>query len=293
MLSLITAWLTGIIWFGMEAASIGEAHSLAETWALLWPVASETRFGSVLAGRFALLGVAAILLPLERHRPRAGAAVAGLALILQADLGHAAAMGGRESAGLIATETLHLLAAGAWLGGLVPFMLVLSASSAPLAAIAARRFSPLGLSCVLILAATATAQGFELIGSAAGLIGTAFGRVALVKVALFLVLLAIAAFNRFRLTSAMATARGEWARRRMVQTVGAETFTGLLVVFAAGVLASLPPAMHMHMQQMPMQMGQPEAPLPGSPAQVIGSSPEGGPGTARPGTAGEGHVHAH
>ncbi|MBV8397595.1 MAG: CopD family protein, partial [Acetobacteraceae bacterium] len=167
------------------------------------------------------------------------------------------------------------------------------ASSAPSAAIAARRFSPLGLSCVLILAATAAAQGFELIGSAAGLFGPAFGRVALVKIALFLLLLAIAAFNRFRLTSTMATARGEWARRRTIQTVGTETFTGLLVVFAAGILASLPPAMHMHMQEVPMQMAQPEAPLSGSPAQFIGSPTEGGSGTTRPGTAGEGHVHAH
>ena len=146
---------------------------------------------------------------------------------------------------------------------------------------------------MLILAATAAAQGFELIGSVAGLFGTAFGQLALVKIALFLVLLAVAAFNRFRLTHTMATARGEWARRRVVQTVGAETFTGLLVVFAAGILASLPPAMHMHMQEVPMQMAQPEAPLSGSPAQFIGSPTEGGSGTTRPGTAGEGHVHAH
>ncbi|MBV8400063.1 MAG: CopD family protein [Acetobacteraceae bacterium] len=146
---------------------------------------------------------------------------------------------------------------------------------------------------MLILAATAAAQGFELIGSVAGLFGTAFGQLALVKIALFLVLLAVAAFNRFRLTHTMATARDEWARRRVVQTVGAETFTGLLVVFAAGVLGSPPPAMHMHMQEMPMEMAQPEAPLSGSSAQVIGSPTEGVPGTARPGTAGEGHVHAH
>jgi copper resistance protein D len=243
-LSLIAALGSGAVWFAMEAVSIGDAHSPAETLVLLWPVASDTRFGQVVVARFGLLLAAAVLLGLERGQPWAAAAAAGLALALQASLGHAAAMGGSLGTVLLMTETLHLLAAGAWLGGLVPLLLVLRAAPRHEAAAAARRFAPLGLSCVVVLAATAAAQGFELVGGLAGLIGTAYGWTILIKLALFLALLAIAAVNRFQLTGALETGRAEQARRRMIGTVGAETFLGLLVVIAAGFLASLPPGMH-------------------------------------------------
>ena len=72
-----------------------------------------------------------------------------------------------------------------------------------IAGAASQRFSPIGIGCVLVLAATASYQGSVLVGSVPGLVGTAYGRMALTKLALFTILLSFAAINRFWLTPAV------------------------------------------------------------------------------------------
>jgi putative copper resistance protein D len=112
------------------------------------------------------------------------------------------------------------------------------------AMLAARRFSTLGLASVAILAATAMLQGWVLSGGLLGLVGTAYGAVLLVKATLFAVLIAIAAFNRLRLTPALAAPNGEQSRDALIRSIAAETIIGLCVVLAAGMLSSLEPGMH-------------------------------------------------
>jgi len=137
---------------------------------------------------------------------------------------------------------VHLLAGAAWLGGLPPLLLVVT--TAPEAALAAcRRFSPLGVGCVLALAATAGWQGWALVGSLPGLIGTGYGLMALLKLGLFAALLGLAARHRLRLTPALA-AGDPRAARRLARSIGLEAGLGLAVVLAAGVLSGLPPGMH-------------------------------------------------
>ena len=110
---------------------------------------------------------------------------------------------------------------------------------------AAQRFSTLGTISVGVLAATALLQGTLLSGGLAGLTGTAYGAVLLLKAVLFAVLIAIAAVNRFRLTPAFAGPDAEKARRALALSIGIETVVGLCVVFAASLLSSLEPGMHM------------------------------------------------
>jgi copper resistance protein D len=81
-------------------------------------------------------------------------------------------------------------------------------------------------------------------GGVAGLIGTAYGSVLLLKAALFAALLGIAAINRFRLTPAMERLDAQPARRAFMRTIAAETVIGLMVVLAAGLLSGLEPGMH-------------------------------------------------
>lgn len=109
---------------------------------------------------------------------------------------------------------------------------------------AVRRFTPLGLSCVAVLAATALVQGWILIGGLPGLIGTDYGRVASAKLALFLISLVIAAVNRFRHTPALGGLTGGDAKRRLRRSIGVEMAVGLTVVLAAAVLAARVPARH-------------------------------------------------
>jgi putative copper export protein len=112
-------------------------------------------------------------------------------------------MAGSTGVVLTLAETLHLLSAGAWLGGLLGLSVLVGLMPPNLAATAVRRFSHLGLVCVVVLAATILAQGWALIGGLAGLIGTGYGRIALLKFFLFVVLLGLAALNRFRFAPAL------------------------------------------------------------------------------------------
>jgi mono/diheme cytochrome c family protein/uncharacterized membrane protein len=189
--------------------------------------------------------VAVIVLPSERRLQRACAvALSGAAVAVQPLIGHAGAIGGGLGTELIASEALHLLAAGAWLGGLLPLFIAIRRLPADAAASACRNFTPIGLSAVLVLAGTAVVQIAEFIGGLPGLFGTAYGHIALVKVGLFLALLLLAALNRFVLTERIAGTAPIAARRHMRRSIAAETVLGTLVIITAGFLASNTPGVH-------------------------------------------------
>ena len=196
----------------------------------------RTLFGHLLLAQAALL-LAALLL--TRRAPWSATAAAALALALEAAHGHAWAMGGPSP--LFASVTLHLLAAGAWLGGLVPLLLCVRTAPASAAAAVARRFGRLGTACVVVMAATALYQSWVLMGPLPDWSTFTYGRLGLLKAGLFAVLLAFAAVNRFRLVPALARP----GRPALGASIAAETAIGLLVVLAAGWLASSAPAMDM------------------------------------------------
>ena len=109
----------------------------------------------------------------------------------------------------------------------------------------ATRFSRLGITCVVTIAATVAIQGWYLIGSITALTGTAYGLVAVGKSVLFLIPLAIAAANRWQ-TSRLATLLGERARTALYKSIAIETVFGFAVILLpAGILMELPPAMDM------------------------------------------------
>src|ERR1019366_3623361 len=177
--------------------------------------------------------------------PMLGAVLlAGIALVLQPLLGHAGAIGGSVGATLIASEVMHLLAAGAWLGSLLPLFITIGTLPHNFAATACRSFTPIGLSAVLVLAGTAVLQVTDLMGGMPGLFGTGYGHVALVKVGLFGVLLALAAVNRLALTDRLAGAAPDAARRHMRTSIAIETVLGAVVVITAGFLATHTPGTH-------------------------------------------------
>jgi mono/diheme cytochrome c family protein len=168
--------------------------------------------------------------------------LAGVALAVQPLLGHAGAIGASTGAELVASEALHLLAAGAWLGGLLPLFLAVRGLSHEAAAAACRSFTPIGLASVLVLAGTAVVQVATFMGGLPGLFGTGYGHVALVKLGLFAVLLALAALNRLVLTERLTDTAS--SRLYMQMSVGAEMVLGALVVVTASFLASHTPGTH-------------------------------------------------
>lgn len=236
--SLLLALALGIAWFAAEAHAIA-APASREWLAALPSVALDTRFGRVFALRLVLL---LATLKLLRPAPIVASVLAGLALGLQPAFGHAEAPGGGTGALLAGSEALHLLAAGAWLGGLLPLLACIAGLPPPQAASACRRFTPLGLASAGAIALTAFLQAGQLVGSVPALVGTGYGRVALLKLGLFVVALGLAALNRLRFTDRLTGSGPQRARRHLRLSVGVEAGIGLTIVLAAGFLASLTPA---------------------------------------------------
>jgi hypothetical protein len=65
--------------------------------------------------------------------------------------------------------------------------------------IATRRFSALGLVCVTVLIATGAYNAWTLVGALPPLFGTSYGQLLLIKLALLLPLIAVAAVNLLKL----------------------------------------------------------------------------------------------
>ena len=241
-LSLATALPIGLAWLALEARSMAGARTLAETVAAIPEALFHTSFGYVLASQgFAIAGALAAMAIL-RWPSLLALGLAGLAVLLEAGHGHGFAMADNA---LLLSQALHLLASGAWLGALMPLLIVVRDAPLPTAEEAACRFATLGSISVAVLAGTALYQGLVLSGGLRGLTGTAYGVVLLTKAAIFALLLAIAAVNRWRLTPALDGPDADTARRALVSSIAAETALGLLVVLAASALSSLEPGMHM------------------------------------------------
>ena len=152
-------------------------------------------------------------------------------------------------------DVLHLVAAAAWLGGLVPLTLLLSQALrneadpwASLASQAARRFSMLGIVSVGTITATGIVNGWILVGSFKALVVTEYGRLLMLKISLFAVMLVYAAINRFWLTPDLALPSDKEARlqamRRLTRNSGIEIALGLIIFAIVGVLGTLHPAAH-------------------------------------------------
>jgi putative copper export protein/mono/diheme cytochrome c family protein len=236
--SLAVAAAGLIVWVVLESATLaGWDRAFVALPEVLW----STEFGHLAGWQGLALAVAAVTLACRLNWLAATAA--GIAVVLEAGRLHAWAMQPSITP-LLVSEALHLLAAGAWLGGLLPLRIVVRGSPLDEAIAASRRFSRMATVAVLALAGTAFWQGWVLSGGWPGLAGTAFGWMELVKLVLFLALLACAGFNRFRFTPALAGAESARGRRALGRSIAVETAFGVLVVCAAAVLTSLPPGMH-------------------------------------------------
>jgi copper transport protein len=137
----------------------------------------------------------------------------------------------------IPLEAVHLLAVGAWIGGLA--VLALTARLAKLDAV--RRFSVLALRAVAVVAVTGIWQGLAQVSSRAALTGTDYGRVLAVKAAVFLVVLGLAAVARLRLLP-RASAQPDGTPGALRRLLAVEATGGAVVVLVAALLANTVPA---------------------------------------------------
>ncbi|HWD37172.1 MAG TPA: copper homeostasis membrane protein CopD [Casimicrobiaceae bacterium] len=253
------AWLvavaSGALWLVLEAANMsGETLARAVAEGAVRVVLDRTSFGHVFALRalvsLALVGVLAWLALARgeraRHALRLVALLLGIVLLVTlAFVGHAAAAGhGAIHVVHSAADMLHLLAAGGWLGAL-PALTFCLAQPLPVAELGrlTLRFSTLGIVCVVVLAASGSVNALFLVGSFAALTGTPYGRVLLVKLGVFAVMLGLAAINKQRLTPRLVggdVAAATTLRRRARM----ESALGVAVIALVGALGVMVPANH-------------------------------------------------
>ena len=255
-ISLAIAVVSGVIWILLQAAAMS-GLSLKEAMAsdVLSAVVNETQFGVVSEIRLVLAIILGGCLTYDRLAPlrRSGLAFALGLIAAIAWTGHAGAGVGELGVLQLAADVLHLIAAAAWLGGLVSLALFLTAARrhdalawASVARDATRRFSTLGIVSVGTILATGMVNSWILVGSLHALTGTEYGRLLMLKIALFAAMLLIAGVNRFWLTPRLALRSGIEPRalRRLARNSVIEIALGLAIFAIVGALGTMHPAIH-------------------------------------------------
>ncbi len=255
--SLAVAAVSGAIWLVLLAGDI-YAAPIAEVWrdGGVWTVASKTRFGQVSLVRLAAATLLTASLPMlmraaNRGPWRASAIVLAIAVLIgPAWTGHAGATPGVAGEFPLAADALHLLAVGAWLGGLPPLAMLLATALrqkeprwASVTATAVQRFSLLGVISVSTLLASGIANSWYEVGTLNNLFATSYGQLVLIKIGLFAAMIGFASINRFYLTPRLAIAG---TVRVLCHSSLAETGLGFAAVAVVGFLGAMAPASHTH-----------------------------------------------
>lgn len=267
--ALAVTTLSGAAWLVIVAQSMSGAtlDSLLSQ-GVLGTVLLRTGFGRTWLMRFFLACLLAVLFkPFLRAREKEQVWTDLVVVLSAAGLvgslawaGHAVGALGVEGLVHPAADVVHLIAAAAWVGMLVPLSLTLAAAGRDPAAGAAvtfghratTRFSNVGVAAVAALLVTGSINTFYLADSVPALTGTEYGRLLLVKVALFLAMIAMAAINRQRLTPRLAAAASAPAAavavlRRLRRNTLFEVAAGALILLIVAALGVAPPPAHVDM----------------------------------------------
>jgi copper resistance protein D len=114
-----------------------------------------------------------------------------------------------------------------------------------------RRFSTLAALYVTVLAASGALNTWSMTNGLQSFLGTEYGDLVLIKIALFLVMLGFGAANRYWLTPRLLpantpTEEDNSALRLLCTFVSIEIALGLVVICVVAILGQLPPPGHMH-----------------------------------------------
>lgn len=258
----VAALVSGFATLAYQVITVsGRTDALFDT-AIWVRLLLHSRFGTVWLVRHGLLVLlAALVLFREREESVLDWAVWRLeawtlgaaAVAAMAWAGHAAAV---EPLGTVAVfaDAVHLVAAGLWLGALFPLALLLRAASReagadarPYAVLAVRRFSTAALVAMLLIVASGLWNAWMEVSGIPALVGTRYGRLLLVKIALLGSVLGFAVVNRRRLLPALSgegATVGRPAMARLSRFVVCELGLGLLMIAVAATLSLTVPGIH-------------------------------------------------
>jgi putative copper resistance protein D len=247
--SAIGCLLTGFLWLAFTTANMSGELGAAIDPAALLTVTRNTGFGHLwilrLALSVAVVAVAAVgIIRAKVHRnDTALLLIAGALLATLAGTGHTQTDEGVRAVVHVVVDASHLLAAGAWIGGLIVLSFLLS-SSLPGSDVVLQRFSGMGYIAVAVLLASGMVNSWFLVGSVSRLTTTMYGQLLLVKICLFGGMLVLAATNRFLLVPALINGNHN-SSLSLVQLrhhVLGEQILGGLVLLIVSVLGTIEPA---------------------------------------------------
>ncbi|QQV77899.1 copper homeostasis membrane protein CopD [Sphingomonas aliaeris] len=230
-----------------------------------WPVDRDTvgmlldqpGIGTAWKLRVAALAVAALAALFTARRGLWLVVVAlasGASLATLAWTGHAAMNEGTVGWVHLAADILHLVAAGAWTGALLGLVLLVArparrvdATHLALSYRALHGFGTVGTIVVTTLVVTGLINAWLLVGpgNVRALGTTLYGQLLLAKLALFALMLGLAALNRFRLTprfeASIAASDHRGALGALRRSLGAETGCIIAILALVAWLGTLEP----------------------------------------------------
>ncbi len=254
----VTGMVGVLIWVMAQTASVSDQASDGFNPVVVWSILTEARFGRTSLLRIILLATCLLLLAAFRFSRAQWLGVAALSGITVASLawtGHGTKDEGMAGLAHLAGDILHLISAAVWLGALVPLgALVIQAvhsdesGDGRASYDALQRFSAIGIGVVAVLLASGIINSGFLVGLNFGaLLNTTYGFALSVKMALFGLMLLLAAHNRYRLTPQLAQSlvenrRGTFdALRDFRASLFLELALALFVLAAVAFLGTLEP----------------------------------------------------
>jgi putative copper resistance protein D len=259
--SAILALIGGLAWFAFAVANMsGALQDLADPDVVV-SVVRDTGFGVVWTFRMVLAAALVILTALQvSSRAAVGqdllmSMLSACLLASLAGAGHSQIEDGWEGVLHVSADAAHLLAAGAWLGGLAPLGFILIGYAGTKAGAGTvnvdgilMRFSGIGYAAVATLIGTGLVNSWFLVGSVSSLFNSTYGQILIAKLAFFAGMLALAAANRFWLVPALEASGTGGAqdadvwRSKLRTHVVSEQGLGLLVLLSVSILGTLRPA---------------------------------------------------
>jgi copper resistance protein D len=245
LVASLVALLTAILWLALESAAMADDWSGAVDLDMIGGVLTDTAFGHAWAVHLIL---AAALVAVVAFGPRdrwSATAIASGALLASLGLvGHAAMQTGVEGVLHRANHAVHLLMAGAWIGGLIPFAMCLGAyRDNDLRREAVRAMAGFSFWGQLVVAAIVLTGGVNIAltsGRPPIPPTTPYRALLDAKIVLVGIMIAFALYNRFVLAPQLKPGARTLAVLRL--TSAAEVALGSVVVALVSAFALLDPA---------------------------------------------------
>lgn len=246
---VLAALVSGVLMVPCIATMMAGSVAAGFAPATLKIVLLETGFGRAWCWHLGLLVLCLVSVARRRRfGPGALLACAALSLASLAFVGHAADERGWLRLVHQANQVLHLLAAGLWLGGLLPLGALLQRARTGMdpGVIAVAReavpaFSQMGYAAVITIALTGIINTALMVGGLGALFATDYGRLLSLKIALYLTMVALALINRLHLAPSLRWETAPRSATALCRSVMLEQAVGFAILAAVSILGTWAP----------------------------------------------------